>query len=54
MQSKLLKELLSEHDLETVFSMLEIEPYDALMKLYEIGEIDLERLEDYYNEYEDD
>lgn len=50
MTSKLLKELLSNYDLEEVFQILEIDPFDALIKLYEIGEVDLERLGEYLDD----
>ncbi|MCA2973867.1 MAG: hypothetical protein IM337_07605 [Microcystis sp. M110S1] len=52
MTSKLLKELLNNYDLEEVFLILEVDPYDALLKLYEIGEVDLERLEEYLDDSE--
>jgi hypothetical protein len=54
MTSNLLKKLLSNYDLEEVFLMLEIDPYDALIKLYEIGEVDLERLEEYADDSDDE
>jgi hypothetical protein len=50
---QILKELIDEYGLEYVFEILEVSPEEALLELYEIGSIDLERLIEHFNNDEE-
>jgi len=49
-----IKTLLTEKTIEEILEDFDINPVEALEALVEIGIIDLERFEQYYNEQEDD
>ncbi len=50
---QILKELIDEYGLEYVFEILEMPPEEALLELYEIGSIDLERLIEHFDNDEE-
>lgn len=51
---QILRDMIDLYGLEEVFELLEIEPVDAILELYEIGSVDLERLLEYHNDQEQD
>lgn len=54
MDKNFIRTILNEYSFDEILEILNVEKYEALQALAEIGIVDIERFEQYFNEQEDD